>query len=363
MMQGKYGYGLCCSLFFHLFCVVFSFSTKSQKRVLIRFCILFQEIYGRDNSRLSVFLGSKTPQEVQLMVETEYGINLDFETPTTSMSHQMTHPDHLETTSEEVVYGEVLNDNEIPASIEEVIGMVSTAVPTVPSIENKKKIVVVNPRSILRKPFLSPQNANRSLLKKSNNSILKMTSPNSLLKRENNSPPSFHQKKPSPGKERKNNSESELNRNHFSSDIEHKLFGDGNRGSKSKKTLTPIGKHNSNDKNKSRLKLNGFCDEAVGKSKFNISLTMNKKDAFNQLLTKRRRRTSVSSAKRKGARSVVGDSTGEAHSPGSTTFMQIVTGSGQALSLSKGEQVVRIHTLIFIFTDNCQPLNNLCYGL
>lgn len=326
------------------------FSPPSSKHIFfeVNCFILFQEIYGRDNTRLSVFLGSKTPQEVQLMVETEYGINLDFETPTTSMSHQMSHPDHLENVSEEVIYGEVLNDNEIPASIEEVIGMVSTALPTVPSIESKKKIAVVNPRSILRKPFLSPQNADRSLLKKSNNPTLKITSPNSLLKRENASPPTFQQRKHSLITKDRKNSESELNRNYFGSDIEHKLYGEMNKGSKSKKTLTPMGKYNS-DKNKSRLKLNGFCNEAVGKSKFNISLTMNKKDAFNQLLTKRRRRTSVNSAKRKGFKQVIGgDSTRAADSSGSTTFMQIVTGSGQALSLSKGEQVVRSLTLIYL---------------
>lgn len=91
------------------------------------------EIFGKSHVRLSQFVGSRTPAEVRYFLK---NFSAYLEKP--SMEGEIVFENCLEETiithenTQSIDYTEILDSNEIPASIEEVIAAVSTAKPTVP---------------------------------------------------------------------------------------------------------------------------------------------------------------------------------------------------------------------------------------
>ncbi|KRT83877.1 hypothetical protein AMK59_3482 [Oryctes borbonicus] len=103
--------------------------TEKERNLLYRGI----EIFGKSNVRLSQFIGSKTPSEIKYYLKNFYS--------DVSASNYEVFNDFIQETvvsSDSVTNTEVLDETEIPASIEEVIAVVSTAKPTIP-VNNKPK--------------------------------------------------------------------------------------------------------------------------------------------------------------------------------------------------------------------------------
>lgn len=101
--------------------------TEKEKNLLQRGI----EIFGKSSVRLSQFVGSKTASEVKYYLKNFYSENQNYYQPTTSETH-------VKVNSGSNLYTEVLDANQIPASIEEVIAVVTTGTPTVSPTINKK---------------------------------------------------------------------------------------------------------------------------------------------------------------------------------------------------------------------------------
>nr|XP_022900726.1 histone H2A deubiquitinase MYSM1-like [Onthophagus taurus] len=123
------------------------------------------EIFGKSHVRLSQFIGSKSPGEVKSYLKRFY-------LESTGLKDEII----LECLEESIIDNgndmeivenkEVLTENEIPASIEEVIAAVSTANPTVKITKPKKKYSKLNinykdipsGHSLLKKNYIIPNN-------------------------------------------------------------------------------------------------------------------------------------------------------------------------------------------------------------
>nr|CAI5869818.1 unnamed protein product [Callosobruchus analis] len=99
--------------------------TEKEKNLLERGI----EIFGKSNVRLAQFIGSKTPSEVRYYMKNFYIENH-------STERQISDGFVGDIGSAQLV-DDVLDDNQIPASMEEVIAAVSTAKPTIPSQRQK----------------------------------------------------------------------------------------------------------------------------------------------------------------------------------------------------------------------------------
>nr|CAH7745472.1 unnamed protein product [Callosobruchus chinensis] len=95
--------------------------TEKEKNLLERGI----EIFGKSNVRLAQFIGSKTPSEVRYYMKNFYIENHG--------SERRISDGFVEDIASAQLADDVLVDNQIPASMEEVIAAVSTAKPTVPS--------------------------------------------------------------------------------------------------------------------------------------------------------------------------------------------------------------------------------------
>nr|CAD7587716.1 unnamed protein product [Timema genevievae] len=89
------------------------------------------ELFGRSWVRLAQFIGSKTSQQVKSYMRTQH--NSLLEKANLSFSIDSGHCE-----SESYSFSELINDMEIPASMEEVIAVVSTAQTTIPVMSSKK---------------------------------------------------------------------------------------------------------------------------------------------------------------------------------------------------------------------------------
>nr|CAD7194149.1 unnamed protein product [Timema douglasi] len=89
------------------------------------------ELFGRSWVRLAQFIGSKTSQQVKSYMRTQH--NSLLEKANLSFSIDSGHCE-----SESYSFSELINDMEIPASMEEVIAVVSTAQTTIPVVSSKK---------------------------------------------------------------------------------------------------------------------------------------------------------------------------------------------------------------------------------
>nr|CAD7459538.1 unnamed protein product [Timema tahoe] len=89
------------------------------------------ELFGRSWVRLAQFIGSKTSQQVKSYMRTRH--NSLLEKANLSFSIDSGHCE-----SESYSFSELINDMEIPASMEEVIAVVSTAQTTIPVMSSKK---------------------------------------------------------------------------------------------------------------------------------------------------------------------------------------------------------------------------------
>nr|CAD7260363.1 unnamed protein product [Timema shepardi] len=89
------------------------------------------ELFGRSWVRLAQFIGSKTSQQVKSYMRTQH--NSQLEKANLSFSIDSGHCE-----SESYSFSELINDMEIPASMEEVIAVVSTAQTTIPVVSSKK---------------------------------------------------------------------------------------------------------------------------------------------------------------------------------------------------------------------------------
>ncbi|XP_018571801.1 histone H2A deubiquitinase MYSM1-like isoform X2 [Anoplophora glabripennis] len=101
--------------------------TEKEKNLLDRGI----EIFGKSNVRLSQFIGSKTSAEVKYYLKNFY---LDGQN-----THKNLNDGIFEELSTTNLVSDVLNDTQIPASIEEVIEAVSTAKPTVQMHKRARK--------------------------------------------------------------------------------------------------------------------------------------------------------------------------------------------------------------------------------
>ncbi|GJQ75910.1 hypothetical protein Trydic_g17970 [Trypoxylus dichotomus] len=126
--------------------------TEKERNLLYRGI----EIFGKSNVRLSQFIGSKTPSEVKYYLKNFYSeLSSNYEVfndfiEETVVSSQDTEP---------IANTEVLDETEIPASIEEVIAAVSTAKPTISvnsKPKNKSSGVKVNYKNIPRNGLSVP---------------------------------------------------------------------------------------------------------------------------------------------------------------------------------------------------------------
>ncbi|KAK4875298.1 hypothetical protein RN001_011720 [Aquatica leii] len=109
--------------------------TKKEKSLLERGI----EIFGRSNARLAQFIGTKSTAEVKhflkhYFVNNGTSLQLECDDQTVIEETIVTSDSVLEISAE----NEILHDSQIPASIEEVIAVVSTAIPTIPV--NSKKL-------------------------------------------------------------------------------------------------------------------------------------------------------------------------------------------------------------------------------
>ncbi|XP_044271707.1 deubiquitinase MYSM1-like [Tribolium madens] len=101
--------------------------TEKEKNLLERGI----EIFGKSNVRLSQFIGSRTPAEVKYYLKNFY---MEAQT---SYNGFNTRVEDMNIVSNLV--SDILDDTQIPASIEEVIAAVSTAKPTIPIKQPHKK--------------------------------------------------------------------------------------------------------------------------------------------------------------------------------------------------------------------------------
>ncbi|XP_077291197.1 uncharacterized protein LOC143914753 [Arctopsyche grandis] len=266
--------------------------TDSEKRLLLEGI----DIYDNDVHKLSSFVGSKTVSEVKSFIESDHGLQLklsrkiksDFQ-PTEILK------------SEDYEYNELLTDNDIPASIEEVISMVSTAETTVPN--NKRKMI---PKQINR----TIVNVHKSLLKNSqtidNLMPIEDLRSNSLLLNKNIDDMKY---------DSSHNSDEMFIRNilrsHMSSD---KNVLKGTDKKENEKIMERVDKYD-ND-------INSFFTKRRRSSSFN----------------KKKIKTQITIKNLKSKGNLYSNKINKGHS----SLMQIVTGSGQILPLSEGEQVIKI---------------------
>ncbi|KAI4461922.1 swi/snf complex-related [Holotrichia oblita] len=101
--------------------------TEKERNLLFRGI----EIFGKSNARLSQFIGSKTPSEVKYYLKNFYSDVLSPNNVDVALSDFIQETVVSSQDSESMSNKELLDEAEIPASIEEVIAAVSTAKPTV----------------------------------------------------------------------------------------------------------------------------------------------------------------------------------------------------------------------------------------
>ncbi|EFA09787.2 Histone H2A deubiquitinase MYSM1-like Protein [Tribolium castaneum] len=101
--------------------------TEKEKNLLERGI----EIFGKSNVRLSQFIGSRTPAEVKYYLKNFY---LEAQTSYNGFNTRVEDMNIVNN-----LVSDILDDTQIPASIEEVIAAVSTAKPTVPIKQARKK--------------------------------------------------------------------------------------------------------------------------------------------------------------------------------------------------------------------------------
>ncbi|CAH1171169.1 unnamed protein product [Phaedon cochleariae] len=100
--------------------------TEKEKSLLERGI----EIFGKSNDRLSQFIGSKTASEVKYYLKNFYSEH---------QTNANLNESILEHTINTSLVTDVLNENQIPASVEEVIATVSTAKPTIQTFNHKRQ--------------------------------------------------------------------------------------------------------------------------------------------------------------------------------------------------------------------------------
>lgn len=100
------------------------------------------EIFGKSNVRLAQFIGSKNASEVKYYLKNFY---CEYIQTQKNIQNEVDLEKLLEgTPSSSITYSDIINDAEIPASIEEVIAAVTTAKPTIQTSKKKDKKMCKN---------------------------------------------------------------------------------------------------------------------------------------------------------------------------------------------------------------------------
>ncbi|XP_017778225.1 PREDICTED: histone H2A deubiquitinase MYSM1-like [Nicrophorus vespilloides] len=152
--------------------------TEKEKNLLNRGI----EIFGKSNLNLSQFIGSRTPAEVRYFLKNFYSdVELSY-TPLNDDSQCV--EETIESSFLADDTDQILEDSEIPASIEEVIAAVSTAKPTVPNnkkcVNPKKKssklinyASIPSGQSLLRSNYVKSKEVKKKILTNSNKKSVK----------------------------------------------------------------------------------------------------------------------------------------------------------------------------------------------
>lgn len=230
-------------------------------KLILIICVL-QDIYDMDFQKLSNFMGSKSFSEIKMFIESDNGLNL--------RAKSNSNKNHI--------YKELLTENDIPASIEEVISLVTTAETTVEkNYKNSQHHHL--PKEGLKSNFSSV-----------NTSV--------LTEKEETS--------------------------HDSDELYIRSILRNNISSLNKKNSKGFSKNfKTNSKNK-LIDKEDICNH-------NINLSPNKGKKLNTSYKKRLKNKNL---KTKTSSEIMKSNTGHSSS------MHILTGSGQILPLSEGEQVV-----------------------